>query len=41
LKRLADPTRFERATFAFGGQFQEAAGLCAGLILSNKSLVYL
>ena len=23
MKRLADPTRFERATFAFGGQFPE------------------
>jgi hypothetical protein len=28
LKALADPTRFERATFAFGGQFPSIAAAC-------------
>jgi hypothetical protein len=40
LKKLADSTRFERATFAYGGQFREAAGLCERLLVNDKPLMW-
>jgi len=39
IEGLADPTRFERATFAFGGQFHGfAAVFCDLFIFANRLL---
>jgi hypothetical protein len=38
---LADPTRFERATFAFGGQFLEIAAVCCGGLREQRPLILL
>jgi hypothetical protein len=36
---LADPTRFERATFAFGGRFPRFAQSCSELLGFDKILI--
>jgi hypothetical protein len=39
MKRLADPTRFERATFAFGGLFSGFEASCRDLKWRYKPLI--